>query len=863
MKILKYSHFFKVCEVRTEEQRKAVRRHCIPLVHRDSFKKHNGDIVYGESKKFFIFNKPTGECHFHINDLKYFLEDLHSSGINSSEYEIIDMPMYEPVPSTFSINEKDYQPRASQIPTINYFNDDLPYIKMCELETGGGKEQCVNEPVLTPEGWRRIGDLRIGDKVICPDNTVANVIGTFPQGVKPLYRVTLHDGRSTLAGKDHLWKYFYVNAKPLEARWRVDRLEEMKRHLEMANPRVYIPLVEPMLGEDLDLPIDPYLLGAILGDGCLTGSIRRVGFANPEGEVCAKVAILAGEMGSYFRVGPDGLNHYFKRPASDKPDVLFDEFEKLGLIGTYSDTKFIPEIYMRAKLEDRWNLLRGLMDTDGYVSAKGTLSYTTTSEQLAGAVQSLVWSMGDICDITQKTKIYTHNGERREGKLAYQLNIRSRCPENYFTLTRKRERAIRNQQYRKALKGRVKSIEYERDGEAVCIAIDHPEHLYITRDYIVTHNTYSSLKSLADRHSRAMLVIRPSYFGNWFGALFGTREKPPITDLTNDDVLTIQGTPQLIGAIKEAKFGEFNYEFIMLSNATLFRMIKVYKELGTTIDTYGCEPWELCGLFGITDILKDEGHLDFHANYMLDLVMHAPRSITLSGTFSSEHIFIKRMQELQHPLNSRAPTVAPTRFRAVKAVHYAIDPKRPLRFKIRGRTEFNQTTLEESILKDKKARNMYLALIRHYFDTEYMKIRDSTEQKALILTGRTEMAEVVIQHLLEHYPELSIARYAEGDDIIEACKSEVIVSTIISGKAAIDIPNLILTFMTVNVGSKESNLQALGRCRELKHIPHIRPQFVYLWTDSIPSCEYYHKHKTELFSSRVFSHVVEYSHVVL
>ena len=328
-------------------------------------------------------------------------------------------------------------------------------------------------------------------------------------------------------------------------------------------------------------------------------------------------------------------------------------------------------------------------------------------------------------------------------------------------------------------------------------------------------------------------------------------------------MLTIQGSAQLKDAIRLAIADDFNYDFIMISNVTLYKMFKVYEEMGSTVDVYGCEPWELCQLLGIGTFMKDEGHLDFHANFRLDLFLHVPVSITLSGTFSSENVFIKRMQQLQHPLASRAPTVAPTKFRAVKGVRYSIDPKRELRYKLRGRTEYNHNQLEESILKDKRARAKYLGLITKVFEDEYLKVRTSNDQKALILCGRVEMAEVIIQHLLEVYPELSLGRYVSGDSFMEAITNEVLVTTIISGKAAIDVANLILCFNTVNVGSKETNLQALGRIRELKHLPNIRPQFVYLYTDDIASASFYHQHKIQLFASRVFSHIAVDSGVML
>jgi len=660
MRITKYSHFFTVSNVSGNSERDAVRSHCYPLLLRESFRKPNGDIVYGETKKFYSFNKEKTECRFHINDFHNFCEHLRVRGINLNHVEIIEAPSYTPPMVEFEMNSF-YVPRDDQPTIIQYFLDPYPSIKMCELETGGGKELHVDEPVLTKDGWVRIGDIKIGDIVRCPDNSLTRVTGVFPQGRKPLYRVKLKDGRSVLAGLNHLWKVF-VGATGL---WEIKNTAELIDFLENSKEAL------------LELPtID--------------------------------VAINAG---------------------------VFDN--------------------------------------------------------------------------------------------------------------------------------RIKSIEFELVDEAICISVNHPDSLYITRDYIVTHNTFTSVYSLAQMKLRGFLSIRPQYFKNWIKAFFGEGDKQPLVRFGTERLLIIQGSIQLKDAIKHALNDDFDYDFVMISNSTLYIMNKIYDEMGSTVDAYGCEPWELYQVFGVGCLLKDEGHMDFHANYRLDLFVHVPLSITLSGTFSSDNVFIKKMQQLQHPINSRAPSVAPNKFRAVKAIRYSIDSKRPLKYKLRGRTEYNHTELENSILKDKRARRSYLELIQSTFEKEYLYVRENKEQKVLILCGLIEMAEVIIQHLSDTYPELDISRYVGGDDFIAACGSEVIVTTVMSGKAAIDIPNLIVAINTVNVGSKETNLQALGRLRELKHYPNIRPTFVYLYTDDIPSPSFYHQNKLKLFASRVFSHVSIDSNITL
>jgi hypothetical protein len=138
MKIVKNSHAFVVTGISSSAEREAVRGHCIPLLQRESFKKPNGDIVYGETKKYYSFNKDKTECRFHINDYHNFLEDLRIRGVDMANVTVVEAPMYEPTPAYFKINEY-YKPRDNQPVIIQYFLDPFPVIKMCELETGGGK----------------------------------------------------------------------------------------------------------------------------------------------------------------------------------------------------------------------------------------------------------------------------------------------------------------------------------------------------------------------------------------------------------------------------------------------------------------------------------------------------------------------------------------------------------------------------------------------------------------------------------------------------------------------------------------------------------------------------------------------------
>ena len=166
----------------------------------------------------------------------------------------------------------------------------------------------------------------------------------------------------------------------------------------------------------------------------------------------------------------------------------------LGRCKSYE--KFIPEIYLHASTRQRLELLQGLMDTDGYIDLQSTTSYYTTSQRLAYEVQYLVRSLGGIAAIGTKDPHYHHNGELRYGRKAYNVNIRYKVPSDLFKLSRKKERANDNNQYAKTLRLRIESITPVGYEECQCIEIDHPDHLYVANDFIVTHNS-STVKELS------------------------------------------------------------------------------------------------------------------------------------------------------------------------------------------------------------------------------------------------------------------------------------------------------------------------------------------------------------------------------
>jgi len=306
-----------------------------------------------------------------------------------------------------------------------------------------------------------------------------------------------------------------------------------------------------VFNETQDLPLDPYILGCLLGDGNITRCVRITNvdlqnFKNRlvEGYFLKKIGNTQCEY--LLTHGEKGVkNHYTK--------IL----KELKLLGKRAWEKFIPDIYKEASIKQRLELLQGLMDTDGTVSKStpintktkfkydkggGSSSISTSSHQLALDVQYLVRSLGGLCKIKIKKSFYTYKGEKREGRTKYICRIRCSNPEEFFKLTRKTERAIRTQPI--DLKCKIKSIKYLRMQETQCIMVDHPDHLYITDNFTVTHNSTLLYHTLRDALRQEVNTeffdfegsTDPTYLSkilNWnLNDVFGVRKQNGIWELT-------------------------------------------------------------------------------------------------------------------------------------------------------------------------------------------------------------------------------------------------------------------------------------------------------------------------------------------
>lgn len=342
---------------------------------------------------------------------------------------------------------------------------------------GTGKAQPFGSIVQTPDGPRNIEDLRIGDRVFTARGTVTRVTGVFPQGVQDTYRVTFRDGFSVDCNLDHLWKVQTRKMKQTSGRYyTLTTREILDRGLYYGSGdmRWTIPLTDPVQYPEQNLPVDPYVLGTLLGDG--TNLYKTPILCSPEKDRFI-IEEVQRRVPSWVRIhnSPQELCNYFAmsdtRGLVNESNGLAVSLKSLG-VAVKSPERFIPDSYLRGSIQQRWDLLRGLMDTDGSTRNNRT-SFSSKSEKLARGVAELTQSLGGVAVI----KVNDRN--------EYHVNVKTF--ENPFLLPRKADRwspSKKNPPSRY-----IRSIEKVGSGEHVCIMVEDSEHLYLTDHYVVTHNS--------------------------------------------------------------------------------------------------------------------------------------------------------------------------------------------------------------------------------------------------------------------------------------------------------------------------------------------------------------------------------------
>ncbi|ADH98317.1 terminase TerL endonuclease subunit [Salisediminibacterium selenitireducens] len=341
-----------------------------------------------------------------------------------------------------------------------------------EIPKKNGKQLALDTPIPTPDGWSTMVELQVGDQVIDEKGNPCNVVARSEiDDTEQAYRITFRDGQSIVAGERHLWQVQVMNNGQREKLLTTGELYKKQQKVKTKNRAIFrIPVVDAFSLPERSLPVDPYLFGYWIGNGCAT---------KPE------ITVRRDDVEAVQREVPYPLhNHY---PQEGNSDILVYHALKPVLVSHFKD-KRIPAAFTRASKAQRLRLLQGLMDSDGCVSTeKGQSIYVTILPELAKDVQDVLGSLG-IKNTLGETPS-TRNGVPT-GETCYLVRFTAFQDLNVSALDRKLNRSRERNPTTRSHFHYIAAIEKAEPTPMRCIQVDSPSRLYLAgRSMVPTHNS--------------------------------------------------------------------------------------------------------------------------------------------------------------------------------------------------------------------------------------------------------------------------------------------------------------------------------------------------------------------------------------
>lgn len=574
------------------------------------------------------------------------------------------------------------------------------------------------------------------------------------------------------------------------------------------------------------------------GKGLLHGTpVRTInGWTNIEDlKIGDKVMGETGEFHNVTGVYPQGMKDLYKFILFDGRFVITDS-EHLWKVkgGEYDEWETLNTLTIKELVEN---------GVDYYPTIP---NLNIESEELEAEFESNIQTYG-YPELFNSRSFYVENRYREQWDRVKEL-----CYMLGYSYTVDRYDRLHITTYRDDTISVVSVEKLPEQGETTCISVDNPTKLFITKDYIVTHNTLCTLFAVNEIKQRTVLCIKPMYIQRWMDDLAG---KNGIFKLKPHELCKVQGSMELASIIRMALDGNLTYKFIIISNKTLHLYYKEYIN-GENMDKYhGVKPFELFKVLKAGVRVIDEAHQDFHQCFKTDLFSHIPKTIELSATLVPDDIFMRKMYETVYPKEKRFGGGIYHKYVNVFSIPYKLDKSNSSRIVTtqRGMTSYSQGAYEESIMKDKKRLSNYLDKIED-LTAKYWVSKRVEDYKLLIFASRVDMCRLIVERLEKIYPNLKITKYTEEEDYKILPEMDIIVSTPISAGTAVDIPKLQVCINTVALGATQANLQMIGRLRELRGT-EVKPTFVYTYCIDIEKhIEYHVKKRDFIFKDKVLEY---------
>ena len=442
-------------------------------------------------------------------------------------------------------------------------NDNIPFVCLSG-PAGSGKAQPLDSMILTPDGYIRMGDVTVGTKVCGSDGNFHNVTGVFPQGVKDVVKIIFSDGSEVECCKEHLWNTkteLQRDKRKINQDYTTKTTQEVIDSLTGHDGRKNhsIPLISPVMFAEKELPIDPYVLGVLLGDGGI--SQKTVVVSTKDQQILDLMKERLEENCEIKKIKNSNCDYRLVY-CSVRENPLVNKLISLKLQGTKSNSKFIPHDYKYSSIAQRLEVLQGLFDTDGYVSKNGSIFYYTVSDPLAADVIDIVNSLGGVVKATVKYPKYTYKGEKKNGQKCNVLCIS--LPNEFppFKLKRKIELVKDKTKYQPTRY--IADVIEIGEKECQCISVDTPDHLYVTDNFILTHNTLCAIavgleKVNMGQYDR-IIVMKPmvAVGGQGIGFLPGSKLEKVSAWLgpIKDNIIQLTG----VKGYETGKFGGNSFE---------------------------------------------------------------------------------------------------------------------------------------------------------------------------------------------------------------------------------------------------------------------------------------------------------------
>lgn len=430
-----------------------------------------------------------------------------------------------------------------------------------EIGKKNGKELALDTPIPTPEGFTSMGDLQVGDIVFDEMGKPCHVVAKSEVDDKEqAYRITFKDGSSIVAGERHLWNAEYIYGKRKAVQWTTGEIyKRTMRYRQRFSDRpeaqreslIRIPVCGALQTQEAEIPVDPYLYGYWLGKG----SANR-----PE------ITVRNCDVDDLIAFIPYQLHNRYPQVCGGSEILVYFELKKI-LVPNFRDKVIRPE-YLRASETQRWELLQGLMDSDGCIGDRKAQSvHVSTIRQLAESVRELLWSLGI------KNAMTTTPSTRRgvpTGETLYQIRFTTFDDQPTSRLRRKSERS------RERVKLTRSCFHYLEDIQPIshpvkmqCIQVDSPSHQYLAgRSMVPTHNS-----ELAAAVALYLLYADNEPSAEVYGAAADRQQASIVFDVANQ---MVRMTPALM---KRSKIMGATKRIVNYSNAGFYQVLSA--EVGT------------------------------------------------------------------------------------------------------------------------------------------------------------------------------------------------------------------------------------------------------------------------------------------